>query len=68
MALSISFVRAHSCMMICNDEDILGWGERPIRTVDNATFHRDLTSGNLTWLLKIAIDIVTFPSKGGDFP
>ena len=25
-------------------------------------------SGNLTWLLKMAIEIVDFPIKNGDFP
>jgi len=27
-----------------------------------------IPSGNLTWLLKMAIEIVDFPSKNGDFP
>ena len=31
-------------------------------------FNCDLPSGNLTWLLKMAIEIVDLPMKNGDFP
>ena len=36
--------------------------------MDKQEDEQELPSGNLTWLLKMAIEIVDFPIKNGDFP